>query len=516
MPISIAVRFIAGRFHATPWGHHVNEGLPEWPPSPWRLLRALVATWKMKLASEVLDEQALLSVLGELASRQPCYYLPPATLGHTRHYMPWFKKGPEDKTLVFDAFISVEPEAEIVFHWPSATNLSSNCRHALEMVLSRLGYIGRAESWAITRLATDFDPASVNCSPAPPGMRSESTRVLVPDPDTWNKWTYKDKKVIKPVPPWNLLAETADMHLERWSDPPGSRWVVYSRPSDCFRFRRSGRSSNPDRPMPTIARYSLDGPVLPQVQATLPLAEAARRALMSRFRQLKEFERYGRTVPPDVERFASPVFAGKDAQGVPLRDDHDHSFYLPTDEDGDGRLDHLTVFAHGGFPRDEVRALDALRWLRCGDLDLSLLLVGLGQQAEFRHTRILALSNVWTSATPFLVTRHMKRRGQKRDPREFFESPEGRNDFIRRVLREELERRGLHQDGVEIEPLESIGVHHGLRPVEFCLRRQKPGDDGPARPRGLFRLRFPQPVSGPLVLGHSCHFGLGLFLNGLA
>ncbi len=36
MPISIAIQFSAGRFHATPWGHHVNEGLPEWPPSPWR------------------------------------------------------------------------------------------------------------------------------------------------------------------------------------------------------------------------------------------------------------------------------------------------------------------------------------------------------------------------------------------------------------------------------------------------------------------------------------------------
>ena len=49
MPLSIAVAFPAGRFHATPWGHHVNEGLPEWPPSPWRLLRALIATWKRKL-----------------------------------------------------------------------------------------------------------------------------------------------------------------------------------------------------------------------------------------------------------------------------------------------------------------------------------------------------------------------------------------------------------------------------------------------------------------------------------
>jgi hypothetical protein len=101
--ISISLTFPAGRFHATPWGHHVNEGLPEWPPSPWRLLRALVATWKRKLTDNALLHRELPGVLAELAKAAPHFSLPPATLGHTRHYMPWFKKGPEDKTLVFDA-----------------------------------------------------------------------------------------------------------------------------------------------------------------------------------------------------------------------------------------------------------------------------------------------------------------------------------------------------------------------------------------------------------------------------
>ena len=47
MPI-IKLNFPAGRMHATPWGRHVNEGAVEWPPSPWRILRALVATWHLK------------------------------------------------------------------------------------------------------------------------------------------------------------------------------------------------------------------------------------------------------------------------------------------------------------------------------------------------------------------------------------------------------------------------------------------------------------------------------------
>ncbi len=513
MPISVAIQFPTGRFHANPWGHHVNEGVPEWPPSPWRFLRALVATWKRKFAGDPLIEHALPSVLAQLAGQAPWFYLPPAALGHTRHYMPWFKKGPEDKTLVFDAFVSIAPGAEIVFHWPDAMDLPPDGGPVLDLVLSRLGYFGRAESWSTARLLQDFDPAKVNCSPGPARPRSETTRVLVADPESWNSWAYKDKKVIKPSPLWNLLAETADMHQERWSDPPGSRWIVYTRPSDCFRIDPKPRPHSNRRPMPTIARYALDGPVLPLVQATLPLAESMRSALMSRYRKCKEIERYGGLHTPNAERFRSQVFSGKDDRGEPLRDEHAHAFFLPTDEDGDGRLDHVTVHAPGGFPRDEVRAIDTLRWLLCGDLQLSLLLVGLGQATEYPHTRILGSSAVWISATPFLVTRHMKRRGQKRDPVEFFQSPEGRDEFVKQVLREELERRGLLQAGLEIEPLEQVGSHPPLRPLQFRLERRKPGDTSSNRPHGLFRLRFPQPVSGPIALGHSCHFGLGLFVS---
>ena len=44
----IELTFPSGRYHATAWGHHVNEGVPEWPPSPYRLVRALYDVWKRK------------------------------------------------------------------------------------------------------------------------------------------------------------------------------------------------------------------------------------------------------------------------------------------------------------------------------------------------------------------------------------------------------------------------------------------------------------------------------------
>ena len=85
----LALRFPAGRYHATPWGQQVNEGAIEWPPSPWRLLRALLATWHHKAKHEVSEETINL-LMERLAETLPEYQLPSATTttGHTRHYMP--------------------------------------------------------------------------------------------------------------------------------------------------------------------------------------------------------------------------------------------------------------------------------------------------------------------------------------------------------------------------------------------------------------------------------------------
>src|SRR5438477_7180210 len=155
MPVIFQLTFPAGRFHATPWGHHVNEGLPEWPPSPWRLLRALVATWKRKLGSESLVQTHLPIVLAELAQRKPEFALPPATLGHTRHFMPLKFPDQGDRTKVFDAFVSLSPDSEVVVHWPETT-LSEAGQQTLDLVLSHLGYFGRAESWSAACMLSEF------------------------------------------------------------------------------------------------------------------------------------------------------------------------------------------------------------------------------------------------------------------------------------------------------------------------------------------------------------------------
>src|ERR1700677_1873455 len=130
MPVVIKLKFPAGRYHATPWGRHVNEGIAEWPPSPWRLLRALVAVWKRTCPT--ITEEQMKRMLAEL-THPPVFHLPPHRIAHTRHATPMnisarnYKpsqaerkagKFQGDPSIVFDTFVSVRRAAPLFIGWP--------------------------------------------------------------------------------------------------------------------------------------------------------------------------------------------------------------------------------------------------------------------------------------------------------------------------------------------------------------------------------------------------------------
>ncbi|HXG68117.1 MAG TPA: type I-U CRISPR-associated protein Csb2, partial [Blastocatellia bacterium] len=100
--IAVRLRFLAGRFHATPWGRHVNEGAVEWPPSSWRFLRALTATY-YRAHQGAISHQQLTRILTEL-STPPVFHLPPAATAHTRHY-----DAANGGIKFFDVFVAVDP-----------------------------------------------------------------------------------------------------------------------------------------------------------------------------------------------------------------------------------------------------------------------------------------------------------------------------------------------------------------------------------------------------------------------
>lgn len=544
--IAISLSFPAGRYHATPWGRHVNEGAVEWPPSPWRILRALVAIWKRTLPE--LPQDQVEPILRALATL-PEFVLPAASNGHTRHYMPWDKKGPGDRTLVVDSFVAVSRGAVLIVRWPEA-QLDVPQRATLALLLANLNTLGRSESWCEASLVSD-EEATGRIGTSTEGQRrisaplteqtathgSEIVRVLCPDQVSAfaddhivtvttktegrgrNKRTIEQRSTIHD-PAWNLCMETLQLHAERWSDPPGSRWIRYTRPRDCFKIdpvARSHRQSGAT-PLIQVTRYALDSAVLPLVTEALPVAEAARRALMSIHGRLTEqYGALGRSV----------IFSGKDERGSPLTG-HSHAYYLPSDEDGDGRLDHLTVFARNGFDLAERRALDRFRnlhtWRRGEERHpLRLLLLGMGTLDEYAPG-ILQESKVWVSCTPYIATRHAKTRGRLRTD---MRSPQSRAEFLIANLRGQLAavRPDLANSGTaapsikpEVDANEVFLIPrggddpHGLRPIQFKRFRSKPGDDGGRRLAGAFRIEFASEIWGPIALGHSAHFGMGLFM----
>lgn len=525
--IAISLRFLAGRYNATPWGRHVNEGAVEWPPSPWRILRALVAVWKRTLPElPQVEIEPVLRVLAE----PPEFVLPPASTGHTRHFMPWFKKGPDDRTLVFDTFVAVSRSTPLVIHWPNAS-IDHDQRRILASLLDNLNTFGRSESWCEAGLLdSDENTKGVTCFPLQDDTpaRYEIVRLLCANPASAfaddhvvtvtrkNVGRGKDKRLVEERaaiyhPAWNLCMETLQLHKERWSDPPGARWVPYVRPRDCFKIESKSPSRTAPQPRIQVVRYALDSTVLPLVTETLPVAEAARRALMGL---------YGRLTAKDGVRGLSAVFSGKDADNQPLTD-HRHAYYLPTDEDSDGRLDHLTIFATAGFGSDERRSLDRLRELRTGregesNHPLRLLLLGMGASDEY-HPGPLSEARVWIPAAPYLATRYAKTRGQNRID---IGSAEDRAAFLKEDLRAQLAavRPDLADETATmiIEPEwdenHVFRITQRWRTIQFKRYRRKASDDGGRRIAGAFRLTFRHAVRGPIALGHSSHFGLGLFM----
>jgi CRISPR-associated protein Csb2 len=517
MSIVVKLTFPAGRYHATPWGRHVNEGVAEWPPSPWRLLRALIAVWKRTCPE--LAESDVRSVLEHLL-QPPQFFLPPHRTAHTRHYMPWEKKGPADRTLVFDTFVSLDRSEAVYLKWSEA-GLASEDREHLQRLLNNLSSLGRAESWVQAELAEEADIVGEPC-----GVATEDTTdpvsLFCPDPQSAfadeHYPTHDAQKIaqgkIKPseflfdCPRWHLCLDTETIHAKRWPTVPGSRMVSFTRPSGrSVRIVRK-QTKSVSRQSPTVATFMLDGPVLPLTTSTLQVAEKFRMALMSCF------ESWCRRHPnlslsflrPDSERFSSPTLSGKELSGE-IRKGHRHAYYLPTSESSDpNHITNITLTAAEGFGPAELDALTSIRELNLGDLKLRVQLVGLGN-AEMFDSPIMNKATTWESVTPFVAHRHYKSRGTKRDLIDT-EITDWRSEFLLISARECLERR-YGQIRFKIEVIND--THKNSRAIHFRRFRSNRSAAGDGRAFGFLRIQFEQPQAGPICLGFECHFGLGLF-----
>ena len=472
--LAIRFTFTANRYHATQWGRHVNEGVPEWPPSPWRILRGIVATWRRTLPD--IPPARVEPILSALASEYPKFHLPPASTGHTRHYMPYNEGTRERTTLVIDSFVAIKPGAPLFAVWPNV-ELDTQQRSDLERILHNMPYLGRAESWVDAELTPERpEPNSYALdNGALPDL--EVVRALVPHSHIGLK---------------DLEVETSTLRGDGRIDPEGAHWYPYVRRRDCFTAFRTAQPRQPARGEgATVVRFALSGKVLPMAFDTLRWGEVARQAAMSQYGS----QNGGAT---------SEALSGKDKSGKPLQG-HPHAFYLPTDDDGDGRLDHLTVWAPGGLDEKEFLAVVSVRELnRGGGRDpLQLAYQARGSEEDFVGVSALFdKSKRWRSLTPYVLTRHRKRDSDS--PGEQIE-----REIALRWPDRRLRSARLKGPRTRIEPIQS-GSSHGFRPFDFFTYRQGGGSN--AGGAFNFKLEFEEPVRGPIALGFACHYGLGLFV----
>lgn len=542
--VTVKFTFPGRRYHATPWNHHVNEGLIEWPPSPWRVLRALLATGYSKLhwpASE--PPQAAVSLIDKLSSVLPSYRLPHAVGTHSRHYMPMarFDKGREQTTLVLDTWAHIDGDW-LGIHWD--VELNEPERALLTDLVRELGYLGRSESWVEGEVASgqELDEFYVSARENRPGPNWEQVALLAPElPEFYASWRQatvnvdraklptqnakgkalaktqiaKQLEKLDQAYPKDLTAclqvDTRFLQELGWSQPPGTRKVFYWRPTDALspspaRVVRSLTETTPsvEFVLLALAAESSNFGNLPATIRTLPQGELLHRAILSKF----------------PSGGVPEVLSGRDASGNPLRGEtaHRHLHILHLDLDKDEHLDHVLLWAPMGLDGEAQRALRAIRQevAKSAKRPHRVAVAAMGSRADILRIQSGAHDDIverlhqvvgaasgsreWTSLTPFVAPRFLK--------------PSGRNSLEGQVLAELLVRG--FPEPVNIEVLEpnrgEPRDQERSRKARHFIRKRARGRMPPPVDCGfILRLRFATDVRGPLLLGYGCHFGLGAF-----
>ena len=519
--ITLSFHFPAGQYHATPWGQHVNEGSCEWPPSPWRIARALVATGYSKLGWCDPVPATAQSLIEQLGGAVPRYLLPKSSTAHTRHYMPTREGTSEKNKLIFDTFHKILPEDPLLVQYD--IDLDSEQRQLLKLILNAMSYLGRAESWVDGDLLevspeSDHHWCQVGSDPPPGG---DQLSLLAPmAAQAYNEWrdksffltleqeqekkpgkkiTAKQLKNVEAVYPSGLYqalcSDNGLLQKQGWSQPPGSRRLLYARPAHLIDRQPIVRlSSRSPRTLPTAALLSLSGgnvsqSLRPLVIRCLPQSEFLHRGLLSKL----------------GDAF-SPALRGRDAMtGEPLQG-HQHLHHFPLDLDQDGCIDHYLLYAPMGLDGEAQRSIANLRVTYAKKRpDIVVRLCGYGDIHDFSSSirlktgqpiPMLQTAQVWESLTPFVAPLHLGKKTLLKD--------------LNKMIKDSCRNSMLPEPSL-VEILDTAPASFRRFVVERSGSKKPPH-----RYPWALRISFDEPITGPLALGYASHFGLGIFVPAAA
>lgn len=501
--LTIRLHFPWGRYYAHPWGQNpVRIAEAEWPPSPWRLLRAIAAAWFRKNPGQPASCE-LLEMLETLGRELPVMQLPPVSFSKTVHYHP--NPGvPSGKVRHENHFVAVG--GNVLFQWTLA-NIAAANREAdaariltlLDDLLGDISYFGRAESICEISASSDaetLDPSSravvvINDRKAGRRIATDCRDVFCPNPDQFQAtdlWQRRSNVTDPSVAPKHLVQDLLDTPQPL---PDGAVWYSYKMPAgwpERWVIRHARPVKRQRNTAPILAHYlefSLQCRIPVPSKHVVSLATSFRATAIKNFRRgdskRQSFALSGHDRPEDVVG------------------NHLHAFYLPIPDETGTVLERLQVWCRHGFTQREINALMSVGSLYWADGRFPVRPVLLKLTLELPEP---PASKRWRSLTPFVPPRHWYRK----------KMAEGR---VRQDDSPELQMvRSLQDSGVTL----SAKVSRSSQSEEWDVCKVHLGTTdrrkGVEQRIGLFlQLDFDVETSVPLpALGHSCHFGLGQFV----
>ena len=513
MRVVLRQTFPLGRFHANPWrAFPFEDPHGEWPPSPWRLLRAILArSHQLERERGVPCEGWRDSFVRAFCTSTFGWCLPPFSWRGPglRQYQPaTFEWDPPSRTkkvkgqpvnipgektyrptLVRDNFwvigsCGADSYSSIVWWLVEGERWSEGDFDRLDACLERMTYFGRAEAITEIRRVEELpEDADMDCV-LEQMPSSGSVPVLAPTAGATLE---------------QVQAVTDDPSVANSTVPPGARWLHAKRP---VRPPVKLPRSTPRMRKPThLVQFAIGSRVSPPRKSIVVLTQRFRGRVIRKF-LAGSWQRAS-----VAQREAARLITGKEADGSPLQEHrHPHARFGIVFDQETNKAARLLVWREQPFTDDEQRAI-----LDAAEQELQLSFVKAGAKDPWT-VRLVPLDSqfpppggfggqtfrCWRTVTPYVPPRHVYDRRGRMKPRE---SPEEQ-------IRLELIRQGYDTT--------ALTVRVNNKTVEWT-RVHEPGRsrDGPTNTerRGYHAcLRFDKPVHGPVSIGHSSHFGLGLFL----
>jgi CRISPR-associated protein Csb2 len=463
----IAIELLLNQYQANAWHHAHCEGVIDWPPSPWRILRAIVAgSYNINLPNQ--HQQTLKNLLHKMAQVKPSYYLPKSSYIQHRSSRPQVQQDAKikpGKTLYAAGLLMDKQDSTLFIQYDFELTETEDL--VLRLILNGITYLGRKESaaeWTITEII----PQPINAIPDAEGTRI----VAVPtsDLEVEQLWTVlnlsaadvfdQDKKAVFP----------GVEHTTYRIEPTANRLKIRNYPNQIV--------ANTVR-LQVIADHKLP------MWLAHELCDRLHKSL--------------------VKRCPTAVFTGHE---------HDHTFIQPIANDhmGGRFVEMLCLFTHKGYTSDNLATISAYQWLRVGEQFVELKLVDYSKETDEK-------SQYWKSSTPMFLTRFPQTlQGKSRflGKTQYHKDGPEHQALKYLLFLEHLDLSGTpHFEAVR----KGLGMflNGQLVVIANCevwpdfWKWTSPHTTSQKVSRIGYKvvLEFNQPIKGPIGLGYACHYGLG-------